>query len=54
MNFVNKCLENDNNVVRFVAFICKYNPMSYAGNNYRMLLNAKKRACDNQTIISME
>ncbi len=24
-----------------VAFISKYNPMSCAGNNYRMLLNAK-------------
>ncbi len=38
----NKCLENDNNVVKSVAFICKSNSMSCAGNNYRMLLNAKK------------
>ncbi len=37
----NKCLEHDNNVVKSVAFICKSNPMSCAGNNYRMLLNAK-------------
>ncbi len=41
MNFCNNCLENDNNVVKSVAFICKSNPMSCAGNNYRMLLNAK-------------
>ncbi len=41
MNSFNKCLENDNNVVKYVAFICKFNPMSCAGNNYRMLLNAK-------------
>ncbi len=42
--FVNsfyKFLANDNNVVKSVAFICKSNPMSCAGNNYRMLLNAK-------------
>ncbi len=36
-----KCDENDNNVVKSVAFICKSNSMSCAGNNYRMLLNAK-------------
>ncbi len=41
MNCFNKCLENDNNVVKSVAFICKSNLMSCAGNNYRMLLNAK-------------
>ncbi len=41
MIFLNKCLEHDNNVVKSVAFICKYNPMSCASNNYRMLLNAK-------------
>ncbi len=29
------------NVVNSVAIICKSNPMSCAGNNYRMLLNAK-------------
>ncbi len=40
MNLFNKCLENDNNVLTFVAFICKPNPMSCAGNNYKMLLNA--------------
>ncbi len=28
-------------IVKYVAFICKSNPMSSAGNNYRMLLNAK-------------
>ncbi len=28
----NKCLEHDNNVVKSVAFICKSNPMSCAGN----------------------
>ncbi len=33
--------KNDNNVVKSVAFICKSNPMSCPGNNYRMLLNAK-------------
>ncbi len=37
----NKCLENDNNVVESVAFICKSNPVACAGNNYRMLSNAK-------------
>ncbi len=31
VNFFNKCLEHDNNVVKFVAFICKSNPMSCAG-----------------------
>ncbi len=36
-----KCHENDNNVVKSVAFICKSNSISCAGNNYRMLLNAK-------------
>ncbi len=41
VNFFNKCIENDNNVVKSVSFICKSNPMSCAGNNYRMLLNAK-------------
>ncbi len=41
MNYFNKCLENDTNVVKCVAFICKFNPMSCAGNNYRMLFNAK-------------
>ncbi len=41
VNIVKKCLENDNNVVKFVAFIYKFNPLSCAGNNYRMLLNAK-------------
>ncbi len=39
--FFNNCLENDNNVVKSVAFICKSNPMFCAGNNYRILLNAK-------------
>ncbi len=37
----NTCLENDNNVVKSVAFISKSNPMSCADDNYRMLLNAK-------------
>ncbi len=37
----NTCLEKHNNVVKSVAFISKSNPMSCAGNNYRMLLNAK-------------
>ncbi len=41
MNLFNKCLESDNNGVIYVAFICKSNPMSCAGNNYRMLLNVK-------------
>ncbi len=41
VKFVNKCLENDNNEVKSVAFICNSYPMSCAGNNYRMLLNAK-------------
>ncbi len=41
VNFYNKCLENDNNVVKSVAYISKSNPMSCAGNYYRMLLNAK-------------
>ncbi len=41
MKFFNKYLKYDNNVVKFVAFISKSNPMSCAGNNYRMLLNAK-------------
>ncbi len=41
MLFVNKCLEIDNNVVKLIALICKNNPMTYAGNYYRMLLNAK-------------
>ncbi len=27
--------------MKSIAFICKFNPMSCAGNNYRMLLNAK-------------
>ncbi len=39
--FFNKCLEHDNNVVKSVAFICKSNPITCAGNNYRMLLNTK-------------
>ncbi len=29
------------NVMKSVAFVCKSNPMSSAGNSYRMLLNAK-------------
>ncbi len=37
----NKCLENHNHIVKFVAFIYKSNPMSCTCNNYRMLLNAK-------------
>ncbi len=41
MKFVKKCLEHDNNVVKYVAFICKSSPMSCAGNYYRMLSNAK-------------
>ncbi len=41
MKSFNKCLENDNNVVKSVAFICKSNLMSCAGNTYRMLLNAQ-------------
>ncbi len=41
VKYFNKCLENDNNVVKSVAFICKSNTMSCAGNNYSMLLNAK-------------
>ncbi len=41
MKSFNKCLENDNNVMKSVAFIFKSNPMSCAGNNYRKLLNAK-------------
>ncbi len=41
MIFLNKSLENDTNVVN--SFICKTNPMSCAGNNYRMLLNAKNK-----------
>ncbi len=41
MKLFNKCLEHDSNVVKSVAFIGKSNPMSCAGNNYRMLLNAK-------------
>ncbi len=36
-----KCLEKDNNVMKYVAFICKSNPSFYTSNNYRMLLNAK-------------
>ncbi len=41
--FFNKCLENDNNVVKSVAFkcICKSRPMFWAGNNYIMLINVK-------------
>ncbi len=39
IHFCNKCLKNDNNVVK--SFICKSNPMSCASNNYRMLLNIK-------------
>ncbi len=30
-------------MVKSVAFICKSNPMFCAGNNYRMLLNAKNQ-----------
>ncbi len=41
LNLFNKCLEHDNNVVKSVAFICNSNPMSCAGNNHRMLSNAK-------------
>ncbi len=40
MKCFNKCLENDNNV-KSGAFISKSNPMPCAGNNLRMLLNAK-------------
>ncbi len=50
MKNFNKCLENDNNVVKSVAFNYKSNPMSCAGNNYRMLIKAKY----NRGIISME
>ncbi len=39
VNYFNKCLEN-NNAVKCVAF-CKSNPMSSAGNTYRMLVIAK-------------
>ncbi len=41
--FFNKRLENDKNVVKSVAFICNSNPMSCAGNNYRMMLNEKNQ-----------
>ncbi len=41
VKYFNKCLEHDNNVVKSIVFICKSNPMSCAGNNYKMLLNAK-------------
>ncbi len=44
MKYFDKCLKNDNNVVKSVAFISKSNPMSCAGNKYRMLLNAKKNS----------
>ncbi len=37
MYFLNKCLENINNVVN----ICKSNPVFCAGNNYRLMSNAK-------------
>ncbi len=43
VNICNKCLANDNNVVKSVAFISKSNPMSCAGNGYKMLLNAKNQ-----------
>ncbi len=41
MKCFNKYLANENNVVKYVAFISKSNPMSSACNNYRMLLDAK-------------
>ncbi len=54
VNFFNKCLENDINVVKSVTFICKSNPMSCASNNYQMLLNAKNELTIERGIISME
>ncbi len=41
VNVFNKCLENNNNVVKSVAFISKSSAMSCAHNIDRMLLNAK-------------
>ncbi len=41
VNNFNKFFENDDNVVKSVAFISRSNPMSCAGNNYRMLLNVR-------------
>ncbi len=38
---LNKGLENNSNVVKYVAFICKSNQISCADSNYRILLNDK-------------
>ncbi len=41
VNCIKIRFEVHNNVVNYVAFICDSNPVSCAGNNYRMLLNTK-------------
>ncbi len=42
-DFLTHFLKIDNNVVKYVAFICKSNPMYCTSNNYKMLLNAKNK-----------
>ncbi len=39
VNFFNMCMSCENDVVKTIAFIGISNPMSYAGNNYKLLLN---------------
>ncbi len=38
-NCFNKCMSCENDVVKTIAFICISNPMSCAGNKYKLLLN---------------
>ncbi len=39
IKYFNKCMSCENDVVKTIAFICISNPMSCAGNNYKLLLN---------------
>ncbi len=39
VKFFNKCTSCENGIVKTIAFICISNPMSCAGNNYKLLLN---------------
>ena len=39
--FFLNCMNSSNDVIKSIAAICKDNPMSCAGNNYRMLLNTR-------------
>ena len=47
IHFLNTCIKSDNCIVNTIVNVCKTNPMSCAGNNYRFLLN-------NQNILEVD